>query len=176
MAQPPPASHSAQRHGRHYLVTIALADPLELLAMPGAAEAVIAALHACEQACALRSHAWVVLPDRVLWMFELGAASPDIAISRFAMRSARAVNACLRREGPVWWLRACDELGRGEDLRRHALRLIAEPMRAGWVDRVECWPYWWCASFERGAREPACRSLRAGAARSSASGDCACAS
>jgi len=58
-------------------------------------------------------------------------------------RSARAVNHLLVRGGPVWQKGYYDHAVRcDEDLRRLARYMIANPLRAGLVERIGDYPLW----------------------------------
>ncbi|MHB1531192.1 REP-associated tyrosine transposase [Acidithiobacillus sp.] len=91
-----------------------------------------------------RMLAWVLMPDHVHWLLQLGAATPiDELVIRLKSASARQVNRVLARTGPLWSTAYHDHVLREEDdLRAAARYLIANPLRAGLVQRVGDYPFW----------------------------------
>jgi len=86
------------RLGRHsiigqvYVLTTTTHQRRRLFESKAAAACVIDQFDYIEQRGLVRSHAWVVMPDHVHWMFELRAADlPDIA-RRMKSSSALALN------------------------------------------------------------------------------------
>jgi len=58
------------------------------------------ALHDDETVCSL---AWVIMPDHVHWLFQLGEGMDlSAAVKRFKARSAHRVNGYLHRQGALW--------------------------------------------------------------------------
>lgn len=91
-----------------------------------------------------RTLAWVLMPDHVHWLIRLGADDPlDAVVNRLKSASARNVNRVLHRSGPLWARAYHDHALRvEEDLRRSARYLIANPVRAGLVERIGDYPFW----------------------------------
>jgi REP element-mobilizing transposase RayT len=97
------------------------------------------------------THAWVIMPDHLHWLMELGA---EVALSTLVQgvksRSAIAVNRVTGGRGPVWQSGFYDHrVRRHEDLLKQAKYLIDNPIRKGLVDRAEDYPHWWCRWIER---------------------------
>jgi REP element-mobilizing transposase RayT len=92
----------------------------------------------------VKSFAWVVMPDHVHWLFQLGEGSDlSSAIKRFKARSAQRVNRYLRRQGALWQKAFYDHaLRQDEDLQGIARYIVANPLRAGLVDHVGDYPLW----------------------------------
>jgi len=92
----------------------------------------------------LQSLGWVVMPDHLHWLFQLGEPADLAATMRqFKGRSARALNRHLGREGSVWQRAYFDHaLREEEDIRDIARYIVANPLRAGLVDRLGDYPLW----------------------------------
>ncbi len=89
--------------------------------------------------------AYVVMPDHLHWLMQLGSqATLSETIRLIKGRSSRAINQILcRRTGSVWQTSFHDRaIRREEDLRKLARYLIANPLRAGIVDRLEEYSLW----------------------------------
>lgn len=92
------------------------------------------------------SHAWVLMPDHLHWMFEL---RESFGLSRvmqvFKSRSAVRINRVRRRAEPVWQAGFHDHrLRNTEDFLAQARYIVANPLRRGLVERIEDYPHWWC--------------------------------
>lgn len=88
--------------------------------------------------------AWVLMPDHVHWLLQLGSAtSLADAASRLKAGSARAVNNQRQHCAPVWSRSYHDHaLRKNDDLHAAARYLIANPLRAGLVTRIGDYPFW----------------------------------
>jgi REP element-mobilizing transposase RayT len=88
--------------------------------------------------------AWVLMPDHVHWLIQLeGTDALGAVVNRLKSASARATNRVLRRDGALWARAFHDHALRAEeDLRRSARYVIANPVRAGLVERVGDYPFW----------------------------------
>ncbi|KAA3627981.1 MAG: transposase [Proteobacteria bacterium] len=97
-----------------------------------------------EQSGWLRSLAWVVMPDHLHWLFILErSCSLAQLIKSLKGRSARSINGGLRRSGRVWQQSFHDHGVRDdEDLRVLARYVVANPLRAGLVERLAEYPHW----------------------------------
>ena len=84
--------------------------------------------------------AWVLMPDHVHWMVQLGSAKPLHKVVEF---SAADANVALDRRGSLWARGFHDRaLRQDDDLRTVARYIIANPLRAGLARRVGDYPYW----------------------------------
>ncbi len=92
----------------------------------------------------LHSHAWVLMPDHLHWLFTLGErASLSAAINRLKSASAHRVRQRHKECGVVWQKGFFDHaVRRDEDLRAVARYIVANPLRAGLCDAVENYPWW----------------------------------
>jgi len=87
--------------------------------------------------------AWVVMPDHFHWLVELKHSTLAQLVLATKSRSARAVNARLGRSGRFWQKGFHDRaIRREEDLQAVARYIIANPLRAGLVRRVQDYPLW----------------------------------
>lgn len=88
--------------------------------------------------------AWVLMPDHwhgLLVLQPEATLSGSLRLAKGA--SARAFNAHLGRKGPVWGAGFHDRAVRREEgLRAAARYLVANPLRAGLVQRVGDYPFW----------------------------------
>ncbi len=131
--------------GAWYVVTTVTYQRLQLFRDPRAAHIVVRELGRSD-GDGLRSLAWVVMPEHVHWLFQLGATPLPREIQTFKSLSARAVNVELKRSGPVWQPGYFDHQIRSERaMRRQVCYLLDNPVRRGMVARAEDYPLLWCA-------------------------------
>ena len=92
-----------------------------------------------------RAHslAWVLMPDHLHWLMQLGDSKLADILHDLKGRSARQINLSLGRTGHVWQ-RAYYEHGirPDEDIRRIARYIVANPLRKGLVQNVGDYPLW----------------------------------
>ena len=82
-------------------------------------------------------------PDHLHWLVELRDHPLAVLLRRVKGRSARALNARLGRQGPVWQAGYHDRaLRQEEDLQCIARYVVANPLRAGLVRRIGDYPLW----------------------------------
>ena len=88
--------------------------------------------------------AWVLMPDHAHWLIQLGAKTPlGVCVGRIKSASSREVNRACRRTGCVWAPAFHDHALRDdEDVEVAARYLVANPLRAGLVERIGDYPYW----------------------------------
>jgi len=137
--------------GRHseitqvYVVTTVTLGRAHLLAVPANAAVIIDALRFVEGTKRTCSLAWVVMPDPVHWMFQLRSGTLAACMQMFKSRSGRLLNQTLGREASLWQPGYFDHAVRcDESLRRHAVYIAANPVRAGLADRLGEYPHAWC--------------------------------
>ncbi|MEG2805532.1 transposase [Stenotrophomonas sp.] len=88
--------------------------------------------------------AWVVMPDHVHWLMQLRQGTLADCMAVFKSRSARLLNARLGRQGKLWQHGYFDHAVRTDaSLRKHALYLLANPIRAGLATALGEYPYAW---------------------------------
>ena len=87
--------------------------------------------------------AFVVMPDHLHWLAELGDSELSRLVLRVKSCSAIAVNRALGRSGRLWQKGFHDHaLRREEDLQAIARYIVANPLRAGLVTSVRDYPHW----------------------------------
>jgi REP element-mobilizing transposase RayT len=108
---------------------------------------VVRAFHAPGVLGEARLLAWVLMPDHVHWLLETGEAVPiEKIVARMKSVSAVQANRVLARAGPLWYPAFHDRALRHEDdLRTVARYIVANPLRAGLVERIGDYPFWDCA-------------------------------
>lgn len=143
--------YSDLRKGRHsepgrvYFVTTVLAErERRYFADFDCARLVVQVMRSLQQEHDVDSIAWVIMPDHIHWLFQLG---PNAALSevmkKFKARSALAVNRHLHRQGPLWQKAFYDHALRDEDdIRGIARYIVANPLRAGLVDGLGQYAFW----------------------------------
>ena len=92
----------------------------------------------------LHSHAWVLMPDHLHWLFTLGdRADLSTTMNRFKSGSALAVRQQNRALTRVWQTGFFDHGVRSdEDLRTIARYIVANPLRAGLCQNIGNYPWW----------------------------------
>ncbi|MCV4340119.1 REP-associated tyrosine transposase [Pseudomonas capsici] len=90
-----------------------------------------------------RSLAWVVMPDHFHWLVELQSGSLGLLMRRVKSGSSRAVIVAGSVQSRVWQKGYHDRtVRREEDLRSIARYIVANPLRAGLVQKVGDYPLW----------------------------------
>lgn len=87
---------------------------------------------------------WVLMPDHLHWLFELQAVSLSAVVGRFKQASARNLNRLSGREGTRCWQPGFHDraVRKEEDIRSFARYIVANPLRAGLVQRLGDYPHW----------------------------------
>ncbi|QKZ05101.1 REP-associated tyrosine transposase [Pseudomonas eucalypticola] len=129
--------------GQIYTVTTVTEGRIAHFEDLGLGRLLVKEMRAVEQAGRLSSLAWVVMPDHLHWLFELRSGSLGDVVGRVKARSGYAINTRLALQGPLWQKGYYDRaLRKEEDLRQAARYIIANPLRAGLVQRVADYPLW----------------------------------
>jgi len=143
-------SYDALRRGRHsapnqtYHVTIVTAGRVCHFSDLDTARAVIADMRRLNDRHIVDSFAWVLMPDHLHWLFQLGE-SQDLAtaIKTFEGRSARAISRKPGRQGALWQRAYHDHaVRRDEDLIAIGRYIVSNPLRAGLVNSLGSYPLW----------------------------------
>jgi REP element-mobilizing transposase RayT len=92
----------------------------------------------------LNSLAWVIMPDHVHWLFQLGEnTSLSAVIKAFKGRTALALNSHVKRQGSIWQRGFYDHaVRRDEDIKHLARYIVANPLRAGLVEQIGGYSLW----------------------------------
>ena len=146
----PSTGYTALRRGRHserarvYLVTTIARERARVFANPTAARCAAACLVDPRVVGDNRLLAWVLMPDHLHLLLELGGScSLSVSVGRIKSAIARRVNACLGANGALWECGFHDHALRREDgLAESAQYLAQNPVRAGIVQRVEDYEFW----------------------------------
>lgn len=90
------------------------------------------------------SMAWVIMPDHLHWLFQLGEIeSLSNAMKAVKARSSLDLNAHLHRKGSIWQRGFYDHaLRKEEDIKKVARYIVANPLRAGLVERIGDYSLW----------------------------------
>ena len=88
--------------------------------------------------------AWVIMPDHIHWLFQLKENNDlGTVIKKFKGKSARKLNLLLGRKGTFWQHAYYNHaLRKDEDIKKIARYIVANPLRAGIVERIEDYPHW----------------------------------
>lgn len=125
--------------GRPYLVTTVTRGREPVFADWSLGRLVVRELRASP----VETLAWVLMPDHLHWLLVLGEADLSEVVGAMKSRSAIAVNLARGREGALWQKGYHDHaVRREEDLRALARYVVANPVRAGLVERVGDYPLW----------------------------------
>lgn len=130
--------------GREYLVTTVTHARRRMFENLYAARLLIAEMRRLEAEGVLTWLAWVVMPDHLHGLLSLGDG-PDLsaAMNTLKGRSARSINRLLNRNGPLWQMSFHEHaLRREEDRLQVARYIVANPLRAGLVERIGDYPHW----------------------------------
>ena len=92
----------------------------------------------------LYSYAWVVMPDHIHWLFQLGEnQSLSKVVNLFKGRTARLLNKHMTKKGKFWQSAYYDHAVRkDEDIKQIARYIVANPLRAKLVEKIEDYPHW----------------------------------
>ena len=130
--------------GRAYFITAVTHKRKKLFTNIYLARKLIKTMRQLHQDGLIQSISWVVMPDHLHWLFLLGnEVKLSSIIKTVKARSAREINDYQNRTGTVWQKAYYDRAIRdNEDLRQLARYIVANPLRAGLVDRIEQYPHW----------------------------------
>ncbi|HRN76222.1 transposase [Ottowia sp.] len=145
------ARSSALRRGRFshsgyvYLVTTITRERQPVFADFLLARLAITELRRSDDSGRCKTLAYVLMPDHLHWLLRLEQGTLSQTIGSFKAHAARAVQRQRSCAGqPLWQAGYHDHaLRRDEDLRTAArYYLVANPVRAGLVERVGDYPHW----------------------------------
>ncbi|WP_176509641.1 MULTISPECIES: REP-associated tyrosine transposase [Pseudomonas] len=131
--------------GRLYLVTTNTRNRIPLFCNFQFARAVVQQLRKSDEDKACRSLAWVLMPDHLHWLIELHDVGPSDLMCAFKSRSSCALYRAGANRRHIWQSSFHDRaLRREEDVKAVARYIIANPIRAGLVERAGGYPHWDC--------------------------------
>lgn len=143
-------TYNALRKGRFsepnraYFITAVVRKRRPVFVNLCAARLLIREMRTLHDEGAVGSLAWVVMPDHVHWLFQLGNnASLEKAVGMLKGRSSRQINRHLGHHDALWQAAFHDHaLREEEDLREIARYIMANPLRAGLVTSLTEYPHW----------------------------------
>jgi len=128
---------------RIYLLTATTENRETLFSNFTVGRIVVAELKAAQQDGLAESLAWVLMPDHLHWLIALQQGSLSELMRRIKGRSAKRINTLSGRQGKLWQDGFHDRaLRREEDVLPAARYIVANPLRAGLVNRVGDYPLW----------------------------------
>jgi REP element-mobilizing transposase RayT len=130
--------------GREYLVTIVTHLREQWFKYFYSTRLMVKEMQRLEREGSVTWLAWVVMPDHFHALLSLdGRVSLSEAMNKLKGRSARVINKLLDRTGPFWQSSFYDHaLRREEDRLQLARYVVANPLRAGIVERLGDYPHW----------------------------------
>lgn len=142
--------HSALRKGRFsfarhiYFITVCCKKREFFLKPDVAARAAARTLHKLHVEKHISLLAWVLMPDHMHLLLELDDSKTlSATMARINSCVAKAVNQSLGRHGAIWQGAYFDRgLRRHEDIDIAIRYLLNNPIRAGFVNKIEAYPYW----------------------------------
>ncbi len=131
--------------GHSYLVTCAVKDRQLAFADFRMGRMVVNEMRRLHDSGIVHSLAWVVMPDHLHWLFELRSGSLATLMQSLKGRSAFEINKTCGSKTLTWQKGYHDRAVRAEeDLVAMARYVIANPIRAGLVERIGDYPLWDC--------------------------------
>ena len=131
--------------GRLYLLTTVTRKRIPHFAQLFLARAAIQQLRLSEQEGQCRTLAWVLMPDHLHWLVELGPTRLDQLMPTFKSRSSNALYRAGAERHRIWQPGFHDRALRKEnDVKTIARYIIANPIRAGLAVRARDYSHWDC--------------------------------
>ncbi len=95
--------------------------------------------------------AWVLMPDHAHWLLQVGENDRlSDCMERLKSASSRAANKALDRHGAIWSQAFHDHaIRQEEDVKSVARYIVANPLRAGLVSKIDDYAYWDAIWIER---------------------------
>jgi putative transposase len=104
---------------------------------------VVAQFRSAHERGLVDSLAWVVMPDHFHWLVELRTGTLSTLMCQVKSRSSRMIQMANSHPGPLWQRGYYERtLRRDEDILAAARYIVANPLRAGLVRRVEDYSLW----------------------------------
>lgn len=145
---PRPHSHLLRQgryseRGRAYLITAVVHQRLPLFSDWRLGRLLVGEFRQAHDRQWINSIAWVIMPDHFHWLVQLEHRSLARLMQSIKSRSTLTINRALNREGAFWQTGYHDRALRdGEDLRPFARYIVANPLRAGLVEKIGDYPLW----------------------------------
>ena len=134
----------ASLSGQIYHVTICTYQRQTFFTCWRTGRLVVHTLKNLEQQRIAKSLAWVIMPDHLHWLVQLGESHSLAATLQLCKgRSARKVNQYLGRKGSLWQKGVMEKaIRKDEDLTQIARYIVANPLRAKLVKKLGDYPLW----------------------------------
>ena len=147
--RPQPGSNALRKGrwsetGRYYVLTTATHVRKPLFRDIWAGRIVVEEMRRLDHDEYVKSMAWVLMPDHLHWLLEVGQ---DVSLSGIMMyvkgRAAHRINSEIHYHGRIWNKGFHDHaLRKEDDVRNIARYIIANPLRAGLVRHIGEYPLW----------------------------------
>ena len=130
--------------GRAYLITAVTRDRIPVFNDPGLGRHLVRAMIHQHDTGRVNMLAYVIMPDHLHWLIQLTSKTRlECVMQDVKGYSARQINRMLQREGRLWQPGYHDHALRDEeDLVTTARYIVANPLRAGLVQRLGDYPLW----------------------------------
>ena len=143
-----PNSHLLRRGrysetGRAYLITAVVHQRHPLFRDFRLGRLLVAEFKRVHDSGQVNSLAWVIMPDYFHWLLDLnGPTLPDV-MRQTKSRSTLSINNARGSREKFWQRGYHDRAVRAEDdIRKMARYIVANPLRAGLVERIGDYPLW----------------------------------
>ncbi|MGY2138324.1 REP-associated tyrosine transposase [Pseudomonas reactans] len=143
-----PASHRLRigrfsEPNRTYLITTNTHERLPIFSDFNLGRLVVGQFRLAQYQGRVNSLAWVIMPDHFHWIIELQRGSLADLMRQVKSKSTRSVNGASGRKGRLWQESFHDRaLRKEDDLVKMARYVVANPLRAGLVDKIGDYPLW----------------------------------
>ncbi|MBC3363065.1 transposase [Pseudomonas sp. SWRI154] len=129
--------------GRGYLVTTVVHQRTPIFKDWQLGRLLVTEMRQAHEQSQVNSLAWVVMPDHLHWLVQLEQAQLSDVMQRVKSRSTLSINQVMGRKGAFWQNGFHDRAIRdNQDLLPCARYIIANPLRAGLVERIGDYPLW----------------------------------
>ena len=143
-----PNSHLLRRGrysetGRAYLVTAVVHQRHPLFSDFHLGRLLVAEFKRVHDSGQVSSLAWVIMPDHFHWLLDLNSATLPDVMRRTKSRSTLSINKARGSREKFWQRGYHDRAVRADDdIRKIARYIVANPLRAGLVERIGDYPLW----------------------------------
>jgi REP element-mobilizing transposase RayT len=129
--------------GRGYLITAVVHQRRRLFADWRLGRLLVEELRRAHEQKWVNSMAWVIMPDHFHWLIQLERYTLAQLMQAIKSRSTLTINRELNERGAFWQTGYHDRAIRdGEDLLPFARYIVANPLRAGLVEKIGNYPLW----------------------------------
>ena len=97
-----------------------------------------------DQSNLVESITWVIMPDHLHWLFQLSSDNTlSTIMKKLKGRSSKNINNVYPQVNFSWQRGFYDHAIRAEeDLVKVSRYIVANPLRAGLVNNIGCYPFW----------------------------------